>query len=113
MWWSGRPIIYEVADTHESTIVISPQRAHRPRNPPSSMGSSCGTPARMVRSAVLLVGDVCNNPCGRCVGDVWGGDPDRFTNPTEDRPSGEAIKKCNKRSLESNLPSVLNDPTYR
>ena len=49
MRWSGRPIIYQAARAHEFTIIISPHRALRPRNPP----------ARMVRSAVLLFGDVC------------------------------------------------------
>ena len=49
MWCSGRPIIYQAARAHEFTIIISPHRALRPRNPP----------ARMVRSAVLLFGDVC------------------------------------------------------
>jgi hypothetical protein len=47
--WSGRPIIYQAARAHEFTIIISPHRALRPRNPP----------ARVVRSAVLLFGDVC------------------------------------------------------
>ena len=33
--WSGRPTIFQATDTHESTFIISPQRAQRPRNPPS------------------------------------------------------------------------------
>ena len=111
VWWSGRPIIHEVADTRQSTLIITPQRAQRPRNPPSSMGSSCDTPARMVRSAVLLVDDVCNNPCGRCVGDVWGGDPDRFTNPTEGGMCGSNEKtlccKCQQRAFNFFEASAL------
>ena len=41
-------------------------------------------PARMVRSAVLLFGDVCGMIVGvECVGVFWNGHEDRFTNPTE------------------------------
>ena len=66
--------IYQAARAHEFTIIISPHRALRPRNPP----------ARMVRSAVLLFGDVCGMIVGvGCVGVFWNGHEDRFTNPTE------------------------------
>jgi len=38
----------------------------------------------MVRSAVLLRGDVLlSDCCGRCVGVFLAGDEDRFTNPTK------------------------------
>jgi hypothetical protein len=38
----------------------------------------------MVRSAVLLFGDVLlSDCCGRCVGVFLAGDEDRFTNPTK------------------------------
>ena len=84
VWWSGRPIIYQATVTRQSTLIISPQRAHRPRNPPSSMGSSCGTRrAHGTFRGPFVWRRLPSNRCGRCFCVFLGGDVDRFTNPTE------------------------------
>ena len=59
----------------------------------------------MVRSAVLLFGDVCGMIVGvGCVGVFWNGHEDRFTNPTEPAQSGAKAPGAEPKGLES-LPN--------
>lgn len=92
--WSGRPIIYQATVTRQSTLIITPQRAHRPRNPPSSMGSSYDTRrSHGTFRSPFVWRRLPSDRCGRCFCGFLGGAVDRFTNPTEPpknrAPSGE------------------------